>query len=954
MCQQNFESRQRPHAMKAVLTVVALISWLGLLTETIWAQDWVKMMEDRNANFYDIQREFNAYWQGKTVTKGSGWKPFKRWEAFIAPRVYPTGTFPDPDQASKAFLQYQASQNPVDPEAFTGYWTGLGPSSWTAGPNGYNPGNGRVNCIAVHPTNSSIIFVGTASGGLWKSTDGGSSWSTSTDNLNVLGVTSVVIDPANPNIMYIATGDGDMPFRPVYSLGVLKSTDGGNTWNSTGLSWTVTQNRFISKLLIHPTNSNILLAATDIGVYKTSDAGVNWPQTQAGNFKDLEFNPSNPAIVYVCGTQFYRSNNTGDSFTLITSGLPAASAVNRMAIAVTPANASYVYLVAGNASNSAYNGLYQSTTNGASFTLKSSSPNILGGDINGSLGNCGTPNNPPCGQSWYDLAIAVSPTNANEVYVGGVNIWKSTDGGSIWSIKSHWTYPPTTVPYVHADIHALDFSGSTLYSGNDGGLFKTTNGGSSWTDLSAGLSIMQFYRIGGFPANPNLIYGGAQDNGINRYNGAWTHVFGADGMECIIDPNNSNLVYISSQNGDLRKSTDGGNSFNSILQNGITGAGAWVTPFVMDPTNSQMLYAGFQNIWKTTNGGASWFTISSFTGGSFDALAVAPSNTNFIYASSGNTIFRTSTGGGTWTNITAGLPNLAITYIAVSEIDHRKLWVTLSGYFAGNKVYASTDSGATWTNFSGALPNLPFNCIAYANSSNDELYIGGDIGIYYRDNTMADWQLFNTGLPNVIIKELQVHKDSGTLVAATHGRGLWRSFLALPTVSIGDTTVNEGDFGTAYAYFTVSLSATSAQTIEAVYETADNTAAAGSDYVAVSDTVFFPRGTRTLLIGIAINGDQIIEPDESFFVNLTSANLADLGDTQGKADIINDDLPVTLSIDDVTVNEGTGPVYVNFTASLSAPSQQGVSFSFTTAEGTATGHTCQAKKSIKLEDKRSV
>ena len=866
-----------------VTIIFCAIFWMTLLLGATFAQEWVKMMEDPNANFYDIQRSFNAYWEGRTVEKGKGWMPYKRWEYFMEPRVYPTGIKPDPERASRVFLEYLRTHNGSLESA---NWTSLGPSAWVNGNSGYNPGLGRINGSAVHPTNSNTIFVGSPSGGLWKTTDGGATWNTTTDNLSLIGATSIVVHPTTPNTMYMATGDGDASIN-YYSIGVLKSTDGGNTWNPTGLNWTVTQSRRISKLLIHPTNPSILLAATSIGIYKTVDAGVTWTQSTTGSFKDIEFKPGDPTTVYASGSQFYKSTNTGDSFSLITSGLPT-SGVYRMAIGVSSANSSYVYILACNNTNYGFLGVYRSIDSGITFSSQSSSPNLLGYEQNGS--DTG-------GQGWYDLAIAVSPTNANEVYTGGINVWKSTDGGVTWANKSYWIYQGTPA-YTHADIHALDFYGTVLYVGSDGGFFKSADGGTTWTDLSTGLGITQIYRIGGYPANANLVYAGAQDNGSNRYSGTntWTHVLGADGMETAIDYTNSNIVYVCIQNGGLRKSTNGGSNFSSITS-GITEGGAWVTPYVLDPVNPQILYAGYVNIWKTTNGGTSWSKISNFTTSTFNALAVAPSNPNYIYASKSSTLYRTTDGGANWTTISTGLPGLYISYIAVASNDPNKIWVTLSAYTSGQKVYASTNGGTTWTNYSGTLPNLPINCIVHASSSNDALYVGADVGLYYRDNSLSDWQLYNNGLPNVIVTELEVHQSAGKLRAATYGRGLWESPLATPgtpSLSINDVTVTEGDAGTINANFTVTLSPTSTQVVTASYATANGTATAGSDYVAQSGTLTFPAGSTTQTISVAVSGDVVFESNETFFVNLSNSINATITDVQGQVTILDNDADVVI------------------------------------------------------------
>ena len=782
-------------AVLSRVTAIAITAWLVAIFGTSSAQEWVKLREE-GANFYDIQRSFNQYWEGREVQKGKGWKPFKRWEYWTAPRVYPSGILPEPDMNTRAFQQYLQRRGALMKGAATpasvataipaANWTSLGPNSWTRA-NGSNvaPGLGRVSAIAFHPTNSSIIFLGTPAGGLWKSTDAGATWSTNTENLTVLGISAIVIDPTNTNVMYIATGDYDS--QDTYSIGVLKSTDGGATWNTTGLNWTVTQSRTISKLLIHPTFPDTLYAATSSGIYRTGNAGTTWSQRISSNWKDIEFKPGVPTTVYgVTNTQFWKTTNRGDNWTQTTTGVPAGT--NRFNIGVSSNNANYVYLFASRSDNSGFMGMYRSTDSGVSFATQSTTPNILGYDF----GVITPPFPPPQtgadegGQGNYDLAFAVSPTDANKIYTGGINIWKSTDGGVNWTRKTHWkynaTFPAADPAYVHADVHHLEFNGSTLFTGTDGGFFKSTDGGTNWADLSAGMNSTQFYRIGSFAGSANLVYGGAQDNTNSRYTGTtqWESFLSGDGAECIVDPTNSNIVYTCTQKGSLKRSTDAGANFSSIKSN-ITEDGAWVTPYVMDPVTNTTLYAGYVNVWRTLNSGTSWTNLTNGTVGTditdtFVDLAVAPSNSNYIYGVKRTKVYKTTDGGGAWTDITAGLPTASYTRIAVASNDPQKIWITLSGYLSGNKVYASTDGGATWANYSGTLPNLPFNTIVHHNNGgNDALYAGADIGVYYRDNTMSDWELYQTGLPNAPVRELEVHPNSGNLRAATYGRGLWQT-----------------------------------------------------------------------------------------------------------------------------------------------------------------------------------
>jgi PKD repeat protein len=730
------------------------------LSSPSFAQDWVKMMQDPNVNFYQLQEEFNKYWDGREIERGKGWKQFRRYEEFAEPRVFPSG---DRSLASraKAYEEFQkyVKDNPISYSRSTAQWQPLGP---TGAPSG--GGAGRVNCVRFHPNNSNIMYAGTPAGGLWKTTNGGTDWECLTDYLPVIGTTDVAIDHVNPDVIYIATGDGDA--GDTHSIGVLKSTDGGKTWNTTGLTWLVNQQRRINRLLIHPTNNQILLAGTSSGIFRTTDAGITWTSVSSSSgIKDMEFNPGNPNIVYAGSTRFLRSTDNGVTWTAVTSGLPSTSFLSRIAIAVTENDDSYVYIVAGGSDNGFY-GLYRSTDNGLTFTERSTSPNILGWNANG--GDSG-------GQAWYDLAIAASPLNKNEIYVGGVNIWRSSNGGSSWNIVAHWT--GWGAPYVHADHHDLVFipGTNTLLNGNDGGVNRTTSGGSSWTDLSANMAIAQIYRLGLSASNESLLLTGHQDNGSNRMNGtSWVEVNGGDGMECFVDRTNNNIMFTSIYYGSFYRSTNGGNSFSGITS-GLPGNGAWVTPWLQDPVNANTLYAGFNQIFKTTNQGTSWSQIGTISGsGTFRSLAVAPSNNQVIYAARTNTIFKTIDGGSTWTNITQGLPASSnmITYIAIDPDDENNIWVTFSGYSANNKVFNSSNGGANWTNISAGLPNLPVNCVVSQKGTNNAIYIGTDVGVYYKEGS-EEWVPYFAGMPNVIVRELEIFYPSSKIRAATYGRGVW-------------------------------------------------------------------------------------------------------------------------------------------------------------------------------------
>ncbi len=783
--------------MKRLLSIlmILLFSIFSVFAQEPKQETWVQMMLNPNSNFYDVQAAFYSYWKDKTIEKGKGYKQFKRYEEFMTPRVYPTGYLPNEiinEELSK-FVN-QKSQNKS--AAMAGNWSALGPTTVPVNGLGYPAaGIGRVNCIRFDPQNNNNIWIGTPGGGLWKTTNGGTNWSSNTDAFSTLGVSDVAIHPSNSNIMYIATGDADG--ADTYSIGVLKSIDGGITWNTTGLSFQTSGQNRIARLLINPTSPDILIAFTNSGVYRTVNAGTNWTSVLSGIFFDGEFKPGDANVVYAgsysgAGTgKVYYSTNGGQTFTQAT-GLPTSN-ILRTSIAVSAASSSVVYVLASNSTDNGYRALYKSTNSGVSYTQVNSSPNLLGWEPDGT--DVG-------GQGWYDLALAVSPLDANLIYVGGVNLWKSINGGTTFTNTGHW-YGANGKPFIHADQHILEFqpSSSVIFSGNDGGIRKSTNDGAAWTDLSNGLQITQFYRVSSAATDATVIYGGAQDNGTNRYlSGAWRAVLGGDGMQCLVEPANANNVYAGIQYGDIRRSTNGGLSFSSVKPSGAPD-GAWITPYVLHPTTPSTVFIAYDRIYKSTNSGASYtmLTANLPTGELHEILKISISNPDVIYAGKGNRLYKTTNGGTSWTSIVAGLPTSTayLKDVAISNTDANKIWAVFSGYSSTNKVFYSSNGGTTWTNISSGLPNLPVNCIEYENNSNDAIYIGTDVGVYYKSNSVA-WMSFMTNLPNVKVQDLEIHYTTTKIRAATYGRGLWESplytFVAAPVANFNaaQTTIFEG------------------------------------------------------------------------------------------------------------------------------------------------------------------
>ncbi len=740
-----------------------------LLSFQLAAQPWVDSLLNPKCNFYTIQNSFNNYWKNKPYERGKGYNVFKRFEWYASPRVYPTGNmeFASPSKAYEEFQKYLVTLNISKKSgiaAASANWSAIGPMG-----SPLSTGAGRINFIRFNPTNTNIIYAGTPAGGLWVSNDAGLSWTTNTDNLSVIGCSDMAINPNNPNIIYLATGDFDG--GDTKSIGILKSTDSGVTWAATGLTMAVSSGHKIGRLLINPLRPNTLLAATTDGLYRTNNAGATWNLVHNIAFNDIEYKPNDTSVVYaVSATNFFKSNSGASSVNSFTAfgNTIMGSTAKRLALSVTPANANYVYVLQAS-DNNGFGGLYQSTDSGNTFVKKSSSPNVMGWSANGS--DTG-------GQGWYDIALGVSPTNANEIIVGGVNTWKSTNGGQSWALFTHWTGGGGK-PLVHADVHDIQYiNGSSVYIASDGGLDRISNTGTGLTTLNGAMNIAQIYRLGLSVSQASLIITGHQDNGTCLMNNtSWSKIYSGDGMDCFIDWNNNNNMVASYVDGAFAYSSNGGNSFSNIVS-GLTGTGDWVAPIVQDPNVPSTFYCGYQQIFKSTNYGFNWTQLSTISNSSkFKYISVAPSNPSFIYASTGFNLYLTENGGTTWKSIATGLPlnSAQITKMAVNNTNPNHVFVTLSGYASNQKVYMSENGGVSWHNISAGLPNIPCNSIAYLNNSNHEIYVGMDVGVYYKNAAMNSFVLYNQGLPNTIVNDIEIQYLDQSIVAATYGRSVFKT-----------------------------------------------------------------------------------------------------------------------------------------------------------------------------------
>lgn len=719
-----------------------------------WSQEYLQMIEEETYTVEEIVNVAEAYFADKDKGRGSGYVQFKRWE-YMANRLKDENGYITPFAAKLQELERQnaylnsTSENRVP---LSDNWEELGPDYWSA-TTSWNPGVGRITGIAIDETNSNHIIIGANTGGVWRSIDAGATWTPMGDYFSNLYVYSVAIDPMDSDTYYFGSNSGR----------IYKSTDAGATWNLLG----VTGTSIVNKILLHPTDANLMFATSqNSGIYSSTDAGANWtkviPQDNRGY--DVEFKPGDTNTVYASGLGFYVSTDGGVSFNSI-SGFENEPKM----IGVSPDDATVVYVVEANGGS--FGGLYKSSNSGTSFTeLNHDGRNYFGYDTAGF---------DPGGQAPRDMDVAVNPENIDEVHIAGILTWRSLDGGENFTCTADWvpgSAASAGIGYCHADVDILLFNGTTLFAGTDGGIFKATNtldlNENYYEDLTTGMGIRQFYKIGISQTEDVVVSGGSQDNGTSFYTEAsgWIDWLGADGMETFIDKNDPNIMYGTSQFGQLYRTDNAAASVQFLQEPGI-GGGNWVTPYEQDPIDINTIYVGYDVVHKSTNKGINWTTISQNFGQNLDEMKIAPSNNQIMYASRGGILFKTEDGGATdWIQtVNAGG---SINSIAIHPTNPQKIAVTTT---SAQKVRVSENGGQTWESYLFNLPDFSALAIVWDDNGQDGLYVGLDYGIYYIDNTFTEWQPFFTNIPNVIVNELEINVEDEKIYAGTYGRGLWAS-----------------------------------------------------------------------------------------------------------------------------------------------------------------------------------
>ncbi len=724
---------------------------------------------------------------GKLILKAPGFVPSYEW--FEKQRAFPFEEIPEGERV-KTLLQRKRMEIRKDnySTAFTQKWELLGPTNV----------EGRITTIAIDPSDDDIVYVGTANGGLWKSTDFCGSWNSLFDDQNTQSIGDVAVDPENPLVIWCGTGESNS-HRSVYpGTGIYKSTDGGESWELKGLE----NSNSIARIVVNPENTDIVYAAAmgklrkkndERGIYKTTDGGESWERvlfhSDSVSAVDVILNPRQPEKVFAAmwerfrredyikyggeGSALYRSTDSGETWEVLDNGFPSGNeAMGRISMDLCYDNPDIIYLLTSH-TNGYAGALYKSENSGDSWIRVSASTAPSGN------------------YAWFNRICRVNPRNSQDLFCGGLDIHRSTDGGHSFEHAFG----------THVDQHAVAYSESNpqkIIVGNDGGIDFTTTAGMGWSHNDK-LPVTQFYEGAVHPFNPDQFMGGTQDNGTNMNfdfasggTGNWLMVHIGDGFYCEFDYENPLFAYASSQYGYLSRSTDGGNSFLS----GTSGLNLtytnWMTPYVIDKNNPEILYAGTYKVHKSTDRMQSWTPISDDMAnahvenlGTITTIDVAASDPRVIYCGTDDAnLWVTLDGGGYWELVNEDLPERWVTRVTIHPDSANVCYTTLSGYKIdepGSHIYRTSDYGQTWISIGAGLPGAPVNDILVDPRDDMILYAATDAGVFYTADRGENWAILGEGLvPASPCHDLTYHEFSEQLYVWTHGRGAYR--ITLPPI----------------------------------------------------------------------------------------------------------------------------------------------------------------------------
>ncbi|WP_299116397.1 T9SS type A sorting domain-containing protein [uncultured Winogradskyella sp.] len=671
--------------------------------------------------------------------------------------------------------------------------SGTGPmANWqNIGPIDMDGHGGRMISHAFDPIVPDVIWGGSASGGLWLSEDAGDNWVPMTDNIPSTGVGAVVVKPDDSDIVIIGTGEGYSSPGIVLKggIGVFKSTDRGLTWLPTNFSFSSALGVSVLKIAWHPTNTNILWMAATNGLWKSIDGGDNWAVVLGDGtnhqnfiFNDIIIQNDNPDVIFVAreNVGIYKSIDGGNNFSLLSNGLPSSN-INFISIDQSMSNPNVLYTSITRANDTGLLGVYKSIDNGENWSILNNAPDAF--CIVNSLGLF-------C-QGWFNNTIAVSPVDPDLVFFGGISFWRSSNGGMTWQQKDRTacsTCTDTPVCMTYADHHDLGFdphNPSTVYTFNDGGVSKSTDNGSCWSNANNGLVNAQFLSVGSGRSNTNIVIGGLWDHGLqgaNIGNGLnWERWGFFDGVNVAVDVVNPNNFYGTWINGTYWKSSNGTNSFASQITGGMNlneNTSNHFAPLRMHPSNPNILLGSTQQgLYKSSSAGVFWQ--KNLNAAIITDLAFSQANPSVCYAAAWTnaswTVYRSNDTGETW-QPTMSAPGWRMTDIKTSGLNSDTVFISRNSINSNTPhIYKTINGGDSWSSIQGDLPDIQVNAIAVDLTDDDIIYAATDLGVYITINGGANWTEFNHGLPITFVTDIEYNPVDSKLRIATFGRGIWIS-----------------------------------------------------------------------------------------------------------------------------------------------------------------------------------
>ncbi|MEY3386720.1 MAG: hypothetical protein RIR53_1531 [Bacteroidota bacterium] len=676
-------------------------------------------------------------------------------------RRFGTGQPPSENLRVKALdaIQSKSRKLAAETQAETPRWVQKGP---------YAVG-GRIKTIAFDPVKKDVIYIGAAAGGVWKTTNGGEEWMPMMDQVNAIAMGALCIDPDDPNIIYAGTGEQVINANTYFGCGLMRSTDAGQTWNVFAL----TNVGAFSRVYIHPKNKNLMMCGTmgaSAGVWKSTDKGATWNRVRTGQIYDLSMNPDDPEnwAAAVSGEGIVISTDGGATWATRMNGL--VGSIGRISVQFAPSQPSTLYCLAELNSLAV---VAKSTNAGASWSVQYR-------DAQGCFfaGAC----SPDASQGFYDNLVSVDPKNPNRAFVGGIDLWLTTNGGQQWINVTNGYSDGDGANAPHVDQHVVAFDPHTpnmVYAGNDGGMLRSPDGGNSWYLINTNLAVTQFYSFDIDRSARERMYGGTQDNGTLGTEGIvdWERVAGGDGMTTLVHPTIPSLVYGSNPNGALFRLDFGAGRFTRITT-GLNNAEEceWVAPVAIDPFNPDAMITGRRRVYLSENRGDLWQATSPIFESTVSAVAFSLADQEVLWAGGRlGDLFVSTDYATTWKRVDQnGLSSAFISDIVCPENDRSTVWISYSSY-GKEHVWRTTDLGQTWEPRWTGMPDVPVNSIELHPDDANIVFAGTDVGVFVTFDAGLNWMPYGKDLPRTPILDLKIDIANGYIRAGTHGRSIWEA-----------------------------------------------------------------------------------------------------------------------------------------------------------------------------------